>query len=335
MEFIGWMDANIWMVIGFLLAAYSVVANDSLQTLGTYISSNKKRTPKVVQMIFICTVTIFVLMLGWSINGGDPAWGRLANFPTPETFTWAYIIPPIAVLGLTAWGAPVSTSFLVLSAFVPKNIPKLLESSLAGYVLAFCLGLAAWGLGMWLLERWVFRRTQEGKDFNKVWYGLQWFSTGFLWSMWMVQDLANIFVFLPRELGLFPMLVCTAILCIGLCVLVAIGGGPIQGVLRSKTNTTDLRSATVIDFMFGLCLLYKAFLSSFPLSTTWVFLGLLGGREIALRIKEQEFEYVFTNRSGGSLGKIVGSDLWKASIGVIVSLVIALGLQPLIAWTGG
>ena len=131
------------------------------------------------------------------------------------------------------------------------------------------------------------------------------------------------------------MLVCTAILCIGLCVLVAIGGGPIQGVLRSKTNTTDLRSATVIDFMFGLCLLYKAFLSSFPLSTTWVFLGLLGGREIALRIKEQEFEYAFTNRSGGSLGKIVGSDLWKASIGVIVSLVIALGLQPLIAWTGG
>ena len=92
------------------------------------------------------------------------------------------------------------------------------------------------------------------------------------------------------------MLVCTAILCIGLCVLVAIGGGPIQGVLRSKTNTADLRSATVIDFMFGLCLLYKAFLSTFPLSTTWVFLGLLGGREIALRIKEQEFEYVATNR---------------------------------------
>ena len=335
MEFLGSMDANIWMIIGFLLAAYSVVANDSLQTLGTYISSNKKRTPKVVQMIFICMVTIFVLMLGWSINGGDPAWGRLAKFPTPENFTWVYIIPPLAVLGLTAWGAPVSTSFLVLSAFVPKNIPKLLASSLSGYFLAFCLGLAAWGLGLWLLERWVFRRTQEGKDFNKVWYGLQWFSTGFLWSMWMVQDLANIFVFLPRNLGLFPMLICTAILCIGLCVLVAIGGGPIQGVLRSKTNTADLRSATVIDFMFGLCLLYKAFLSSFPLSTTWVFLGLLGGREIALRIKEQEFEYVFTNRSGGNLGKIIGSDLWKAFIGVIVSLVIALGLQPLIAWTGG
>ena len=41
-------DVNIWMIAGFLLAAFSVVANDSLQTLGTYISSNKARTPKVV-----------------------------------------------------------------------------------------------------------------------------------------------------------------------------------------------------------------------------------------------------------------------------------------------
>ena len=147
----------------------------------------------------------------------------------------------------------------------------------------------------------------------------------------MVQDLANIFVFLPRTLGLFPMLICTAIICIGLCILVALGGGPIQNVLLNKTNTSDLRSATVIDVMFGLCLLYKTFLSSFPLSTTWVFLGLLGGREIGLHIKEQEFKYVFTNHSAGSLVKIIGSDLWKAFIGVVVSLVIALGLQPLIS----
>ena len=72
----GFVDVNIWMIVGFLLAAYSVVANDSLQTLGTYISSNRRRTPKVVQMIFICTVTIVVLMLGWFLKDGDPAWGR-------------------------------------------------------------------------------------------------------------------------------------------------------------------------------------------------------------------------------------------------------------------
>ena len=333
------MDVNIWMIVGFLLAAYSVVANDSLQTLGTYLSSNRKRTPKLVQMLFICAVTSVVLLLGWFLNNGDPTWGRLSvpgkEFPWPETFTWVYVLPPLAVVALTQWGAPVSTSFLVLSSFKPGNIGTLLSSSLTGYVLAFCVGLTAYGLGLWLLERWVFRRRQDGKTFSKVWYALQWFSTGFLWSMWLVQDLANIFVFLPRQLDLFPMVICTLVLCAGLCVLVATGGGPIQAVLRSKTNTSDLRSATLIDLLFGLCLLYKAFLSTFPLSTTWVFLGLIGVREIALRIKEQEFEVVFTNREGGNLGRIIGSDLWKAAIGVVVSLVIALSIQPLAQLAGG
>ena len=32
----------IYMVIGFTLAAYSVVANDSVQTLGTFIASNSE-----------------------------------------------------------------------------------------------------------------------------------------------------------------------------------------------------------------------------------------------------------------------------------------------------
>ena len=321
------------MIIGFLLTGFSVVSNDSLQTLGTYISSNRQRTPKSVQMFYVCVITIVVLFLGWYLHQGEPAWGRLESFPMPESFTWAYIIPPIAVLALTAWGAPVSTSFLVLSSFVPENIGRLLGTSISGYVMAFFLGLAAWGSGIWLLERWIFRRNQDSQDISKIWLAIQWCSTGFLWSMWLVQDMANIFVYLPRNLNLISMSVCTLTLCVGLCILIVIGGGPIQGVLRSKTNTSDLRSATLIDFMFGLCLLYKAFLSSFPLSTTWVFLGLLAGRELALRIRELEQKTVFTNQTYGSLSSVIGSDFGKASVGLIVSLVIALGIQPLISWS--
>ena len=33
----------LYSIIGFLLAAYSVVANDSVQTLGTFIASNSQR----------------------------------------------------------------------------------------------------------------------------------------------------------------------------------------------------------------------------------------------------------------------------------------------------
>ena len=152
-----------------------------------------------------------------------------------------------------------------------------------------------------------------------------------------MQDLANIFIFLPRSLGLIPMLLCTAALCLGLCALVAFGGGPIQGVLRSKTNTADLRSATMIDVMFAICLLTQTQLSNFPLSTTWVFLGLLGGREIALTLKQRSVENAAKKDPSMNgvdhLRKNLSQDIWKAGVGLIVSLTIALGIQPLISIT--
>ena len=331
------MEITPWMVIGFLLAAYSVTANDSLQTLGSYLSSNEQRTPKGVQMVFLCSMTTSVLMVGWFINNGDPAWGRLTDFPQPDGFTWAYLIPPIAVLALTAWGAPVSTSFLVLSAFVPENIGTLVEQSASGYLLALSLGLTVWGLGLTLLERLFKPNHQISSDSNQLWYVLQWCSTGSLWSLWLVQDLANIFIFLPRSIGFIPMLLCTTALCSGLCALVAIGGGSIQGVLRSKTNASNLRAATVIDLMFAICLLTLTQLSSLPLSTTWVFLGVLGGREIALTLRQRSIVNTAENDSSTSaidhLSKNLSQDIWKAGVGLIVSLTIALGIQPLISLT--
>ncbi|NBQ36127.1 MAG: hypothetical protein EBU42_00660 [Synechococcus sp.] len=293
------MDANAFQIIGFLLAAYSVVANDSLQTLGTYLSSNKGRTPKALQMLFICGVAAAVLLIGWFLH---PAGGGL--------------------VALTQWGAPVSTSFLVLSAFEPKNATKLVLNSLSGYVMAFVLALVVYGLLMWILEKKVLRTNQEGAEVKNYWFALQWLSTGWLWSQWLVQDMANIYVYLPRQLSFGEMALSALMLCIGLCVLVWIGGGPIQGVLRSKINTNDLRSATVIDFLFGCVLFWKANITQFPLSTTWVFLGLLAGREIAVRIRLK-----LSDRQ--PLYKVLGSDLFKAGVGIVVSLIVALAIQPL------
>ena len=148
-----------------------------------------------------------------------------------------------------------------------------------------------------------------------------------------MHDLANIFIFLPRSIELIPMLLCTAALCLGLCALVAVGGGPVQDVLRSKTNTSDLRSATVIDLMFATCLLTQTLLSNVPLSTTWVFLGLLAGREIALTLRQRSAKNDGSSNVIDQLSKNLSQDIWKAGVGLIVSLTIALGIQPLIALT--
>ncbi len=62
-------------------------------------------------------------------------------------------------------------------------------------------------------------------------------------------------------------------------------GGSIQKIVKEKTNTTDIRSATLIDFVYGIVLLFFKEFSQVPMSTTWVFLGLLAGREIAIRYR--------------------------------------------------
>ncbi|CAI8298371.1 MAG: Uncharacterised protein [Opitutia bacterium UBA7350] len=37
------MMSEIFMLMGFMLAAYAIVANNSFQTLGTFLTSNSKR----------------------------------------------------------------------------------------------------------------------------------------------------------------------------------------------------------------------------------------------------------------------------------------------------
>ena len=305
------------MVVGFLLAAYSVVANDSIQTLGTFLSSNGHR-PWWVLWIFAGSVLFGVIAYSWWVHGGDPAYGRLEKFPIPEGgISWYHAIPPLALLVLTRMGVPVSTTFLVLTVFAASNIEAMLVKSLAGYAVAFFTAL--------LLFRLVFKRATEyfhrtrGDDIPGYWVVLQWLSTGFLWSQWLIQDLANIFVYLPRELSLGWFAFGTTVL-IGLLGIVFYQfGGQIQKIVTSKTDTTDIRAATIIDFIYGLVLLVFKEWSDMPMSTTWVFLGMLAGRELALSM------YLADTKRGETVRKVV-LDAGKAFLGLVVSVVLAFGL---------
>ena len=58
-----------------------------------------------------------------------------------------YLIPPLAMLLLAQWGAPLSTSFLVLSKFEFKNSSSLIQISLFGYLIAVLYRFFSTGLG--------------------------------------------------------------------------------------------------------------------------------------------------------------------------------------------
>ena len=308
---------EIYMVAGFLLAAYAVVANDSIQTLGTFLASNAHR-PWWALWLFAAGILTAVLAYGWFFHDGDVSYGRLTKFPIPEGgISWIHAIPPLALLILTRAGIPVSTTFLVLTVFTISNLQAMLAKSLLGYLVAFVAAI--------VLFRLVFRRATEyfhrtsGAAIPRYWVALQWASTAFLWSQWLIQDLANIFVYMPRQLSV-------SWLAFGVVVLIAIQayifytfGGVIQKIVLSKTDTTDIRAATIIDFIYGLVLLLFKEISNIPMSTTWVFLGLLAGREFALSMYLADTDVKQTVRK-------VTMDALKALSGLIVSIILALGL---------
>lgn len=310
------------MVVGFLLAAYAVVANDSIQTLGTFLASNAHR-PWWLLWLFAGSILLLVLCYGWLVNDGDVAYGRLDKFPVPDGgVSWIHAIPPLALLVLTRLGVPVSTTFLVLTVFAVTagqegNLGAMLVKSSLGYLVAFVAAIVLFRLVFKRLSQ-HFHRTRK-EPIQNYWVFLQWASTGFLWSQWLVQDLANIFVYLPRELSV-------AWLGFGVAALLAMQGyifyqfgGEIQKIVTTKTDTTDIRAATIIDFIYGVVLLVFKEWSDMPMSTTWVFLGVLAGREFAL-------SSYLDDLSGKATTRKVLSDAAKALSGLGVSVILAFGL---------
>lgn len=302
------------MYLGFILAAYSVVGNDTIQTLGTFLSSNSKKRWWVL-WLFAGSILSFTLIYGYMTHGGDVSYGRLEKYPLPDPFAWYYLLPPLILMLLTRTGIPVSTSFLILTFFNEKNLYSMVTKSLMGYVVAFGAALVLYLLISKALER-KFLESPIKKQERQIWTVLQWLSTGFLWSQWLIQDFANIYVYLPRDLQIWQLVLSLVIILGMLAYIIASKGGSIQNIVRSKTNTIDLRSATIIDFVYGLVLYYFKELNNVPMSTTWVFIGILAGREIAI-------SYMLRRDEGRkNMLKGLGSDLVKVFFGLVVSIAL-------------
>lgn len=301
---------TVWMALGFLLASYSVIANDSVQTLGTWISSSKNINWKYM-WAYASSILLGTIWYAWHTYGGDISYERLNKIPFQEV-QWYHAAAPAILLLLTRVGIPVSTSFLVLAAFAAQNVlHSVLMKSIMGYLIA---GITAYII--WFLITLLFRKIPPNEDNSKKWRVAQWIATGLLWWAWLSQDLANIAVFLPRSIPFDMMVGISAVFVIGLGFMLKERGGKIQKLVQSKYNTEFVRSATAIDFIYFLILLYFKELNDIPMSTTWVFVGLLAGRELAIRtVKKEKYSKVFP---------LVAGDFGKLILGLAISVVIVL-----------
>ena len=309
---------ELYTIVGFCLAGFSVVANDSVQTLGTWIASNRDKFKWTTLWAAASAVLIATLLYGWISSGnGDISFGRLTKIPYQEP-QWYHALAPLALVLLTRKGIPVSTSFLVLSAFASTFVlEKMLMKSMMGYGLAAVVAYALW----LMISRIVDEKDDVSDSSKKVWRVMQWCSTGFLWFTWLSHDVANIAVFLPREITFVQLILVIVFFVAGLGYIFYQRGGKIQDIVMDKQSTKYVRSATMIDLVYAFLLLYFKEMNNIPMSTTWVFVGLLCGRELALNTgltKKGNLKSIFP---------IVSKDFLKLIVGLLVSVSIVLAIH--------
>jgi len=310
-----------YTIIGFALAGWSVIGNDSIQTLGTFIASKQKWFKWYTLATAASFAMIVTITYGWWSYDGDISFGRLTRIPY-QKIQWYHAVAPGILLLLTRIGIPVSTTFLVLSAFASTVVlEKMLVKSIVGYGLAAGAAYICWIVISKFINEKFDEVTGEGKI--AFWRNSVWISSAYLWAAWLSHDVANIAVYLPRQLDVSLLVIVLAYFTILLFYIFYIQGGPIQKVVLDKTGTRYARSATIINTIYAVVLYYFKELNDLPMSTTWVFVGLLCGRELAISTmnKEYKFKYVFP---------LIGKDFVKMIFGLSVSIGIVLAIHYII-----
>ena len=315
---------TIWSLLGFLFAVYAVTANDSIQTLGTYISSNQD-VKWYWMFAYMGGIFVLTMFQGFGIN--DPAFGRLDKFPE-ITIQWYHAIAPLVLVALTRLKIPVSTTFLVLSVFASSVVmEKMLLKSFLGYAVSFVFAWISW----YLISKYFLNEGEKGKNkYNNYWRIGQWLTTGWLWSTWLKHDLANIMIFLPRYSTVqsitFQIFI-LAVMLIGLAFMFYERGGKIQEIVLSKTNTRYVRSATLIDLVYCFVLYYFKEVNNIPMSTTFVFMGMLAGRELGIWMSIGYGELTYTSRHKKAIFPMLYKDFLRLMLGLMISVSLAYAIQ--------
>jgi hypothetical protein len=311
------------MWVGFFFAAYAAVSNDSIQSLGTFIESNKQRKWWIL-WLFTGGIFLAVVTFSWFYFNGDVTYQRLLDndgvtkYPHPENFSFFQIIAPLVLIILTRLKMPVSTTFLLLSVFSAdtSGISSIVVKSWSGYVMAFILSFIIWYFSYNLIRKYF-----KSRKTHIAWTVVQWTVSGSLWAVWIMQDGANIAVFLPRQQTPIQFLIFAITIFAGMGLLFFLRGDKIQEIVSEKVRISDVRAATLVDFSYVILLIYKLFISTVPMSTTWVFLGIIGGREIAVSLIRQK---VGTRHKVKAV-KMVAKDFSYAMIGLFISIALASG----------
>ena len=144
-----------------------------------------------------------------------------------------------------------------------------------------------------------------------------------------MQDGSNMGVCLPRSLSIKEFIgLVVFVLCLLMMLFTTLGGN-MKRIVDQKTGITDIRAATAVNTFYMLMLFVFVVWNKTPISTTWMFIGLLGGRELASGIFLKHPKRTQEQSISKSI-RLILKDLKYILIGLVVSIGLSILVNPAI-----
>jgi hypothetical protein len=304
--------------VGMTLCIFSSILNDSVQTLGTFLSSNSK-TKWYKLFFFIASLFLLLTFYTWFSSGGYLDSGKLSAVPYNPEHTAFHFLAPILLIFLTYNKIPVSTTFLIFSVFASqKTIGGMLLTTFVGYIVGIILSYSVWSFLLVKFTNKLF--TESNAPIFKI---IQWATSGILFMSWAIIGTANMVIFVPRDFDIYS-LILFLFLSLGVIAFAIYNrGGPIQELVDEKCNMDNLKTTSITNILYASIILGLVELSPVSFSTTWVFIGLLAGQEMALAPATLGIKMSLKEKFL-SAQKLITKDIILATIGLILSLLFAM-----------
>lgn len=301
-----------WLMV--IASSYTVIGNNYIQTIGSFIVNNREKPVK--NWVFLSLSFVITTLISWSIYKGSIDYSLLKNIEYQKDLDIIIVLVPLLLNIFTKYGIPVSATFLIIPLFGTNNtIHIMITKTITSYFLAFMASFFIWSF---IYKHFINIIKNVDNEITKFWNIVEYATTAFVWMAWNILSICVFVVFVDRQFNVFELVIFNLIIILILYILISNSGGKIEKIIKEKKGSNNKKTTAIFNLLFAMILLYLQFFSNVPLTTTWVFLGLLAGRELA--ITYTELGLFSSGRSTKvSLTKII-MDLNKAVVGVVFSL---------------
>ena len=245
-------NGNIFAWIITSLVTYNVVFNNSIQTIGLFIASNKNKGI-FYNLLFFSSIFVFTVLLSWFLTD------REVHYHLLDTINYSriglqFLLLPILLSFLTKKQVPLSATFLIIPLFADSStISSMVNKTTVSYFLSLIGSLIIY---KFLYTKYKNLLVDEKSDTGKIWIVAEYVSTGILWFSWLTVSLCNFVIFLPRKFDIIDLILFSIVGIITLyCILIS-NGGEIQKIIDQKSDVKNIKTTVIFNSLFAFALLF-------------------------------------------------------------------------------